>query len=303
MSLRTRKLVLSVLAFGALFATRGGVAEATTYLNNPYGDEHTDVVAGSSGGYVFVVFRRRVDRDCSYYSVGTSANNNTLADNVVVSTFNGDDVIGIQNAYLNCKEGQIAFGSFAFNGYYIDVYAGGGNDFVQVGQNFSYGFGESGHDRLVAKWPNAMLDGGSENDQLVFLATGSSSDAAYGRDGNDCLWDQDFQFQAMDCGNGTDKFRSGMSANGLCELSTATTQCNTPTVDSGGYCCKRVQPCSARSTKQCGSDCRPINKGDPLDKYRCASGGVLNGGAGGTAIDCVGEQYTASGELFGCTPD
>jgi len=106
-----------------------------------------------------------------------------------------------------------------YDGYYLDLYGDGGDEKEMDdggGSNDTWMSGDGGHDYLEQHSSIGRALGQDGNDTIWGL-TGGNGDYLWGHDGDDCLWDDDDSFSALNCGDHV----SGDSHGG----NTGTTNC------------------------------------------------------------------------------
>lgn len=149
-----------------------------------------------------VQWKRKSDGACSATQIGSSAGLNndyvvhgtTGADNFFVNKFPGVDFCG-KTIY-----------PLAYNGHWLDLVGGDGNDYMTSYSGDTFQIGEGGDDDLYFTNPTGRLEGGAGADELQYIGP-SGTTALLGGSGNDCLRDWNRTSSTFDCGSGTGDIR------------------------------------------------------------------------------------------------
>lgn len=176
-------------------------------------------VVGKRNGTAYLVYQKKSDYSCTWYTLGTSGG---LTGHVSASLTSNDDgavTVGSGGFGMNCGGSWTTFTEVTYNGYWISFNGGLGNDWMNANGSNTALYGEGMSDTLVAMYSGNVLEGGDGDDTLVATA---SSNTLRGQDGNDCIEAPNYQL-VFDCGSA-----SGYTNDRYFYLNTNHTGCDVP---------------------------------------------------------------------------
>ena len=189
-----------------LIATAAAPAMAATQVNTPFGSAPVVAVVGSRTfpnpwPVPIIVWQRVSDGSCSVQQLGSAAG---LSADYEVHGGSGNDLIVVlgENGENFCG---IPLTEIVYNGHYLDIFGGSGNDRLKCARGDTWLFGEAGNDHLYSQNPNGAQLGGTGNDSIIYGGQ-SGTAALYGEDGDDCLSSEFPRAIVMDCGSGNDRW-------------------------------------------------------------------------------------------------
>jgi Ca2+-binding RTX toxin-like protein len=203
-------------AIGATFL--GGDALAST-ASSPFGSS-TPVVAiiGSYNGQQIVQWQNQYTGACAQTVIGNASG---LTDNWLIASGSGSDTIYRKGWHPTFCGKDI--GELVYNGHYLDIDAGGGNDWVTLQTGDTWIYGGAGNDYMDSTDPYAHMYGQAGNDFVRSVSAFTDFDVLSGGDGDDCLEDMSWSAVSFDCGPGANdrRHQSNAPANAVgCELTT-----------------------------------------------------------------------------------
>jgi Ca2+-binding RTX toxin-like protein len=144
-------------------------------------------------------WKRLSDGACSATQIGSSAG---LNDDYVVHGTTGNDRF-LVNKFPGVPFCGKTIYPLAYNGHFLDLVGGNGDDYMVSYFGDTWQFGEGGNDDLYFTNPTGRLDGGAGADELQYIGVSGTTELL-GGSGNDCLRDTNRTSSRFDCGSGTD---------------------------------------------------------------------------------------------------
>jgi len=203
-------------AFAAVAAAMSPSAFALTFVNDPFGDASSTAYIGRhpGSGNNYIYWKNNATGACAFTYLGAGG----LNDNYSISALGGDDtVLLVQRSTTFCGAPTSPLN---FNGHFMSIFGGDGNDHLIGGSGDVYLYGQGGSDVLETSFGPVDLEGDDGNDTLVEYAGGPGSNGIFEASyGNDCLainptatpW-------FMQCSNGTDQWYSPGTMPADCEV-------------------------------------------------------------------------------------
>lgn len=156
------------------------------------------------------------------------------ANYIIRALAGADDIFFVPSnnytAPTNCDCGVTGYwNQLQYNGYYLDVYAGDGNDDVDGPRHSgadTYIFGELGGDNLYNYLAVAEVSGGGGNDNITSMGY-VGYEVLRGWSGDDCLHDWNNSYTTFDCGANSDRYY---------HTNTTSVNCETPEYWCCGFC-------------------------------------------------------------------
>jgi Ca2+-binding RTX toxin-like protein len=203
MARKTMRLLVLSLAATTVLAARARDSQAAV-VSSPFGiDAQVRVIIGSRDGQQVVLWERLSTHECRTTVLGGASG---LNDSYKVATSHVNDNVWLPSGgWSSSTCGGVAGGPLSYNGHFLDVFLGGGNDGASAGAGDTFLLGEGGNDFLASWNPNAVLSGADGNDTLEAHGSGFFQ-ILNGGAGDDCLTDENSTATTFDCGGGSDRY-------------------------------------------------------------------------------------------------
>jgi hypothetical protein len=211
--MRTRPI--GFLAVAVVMSGLGLAREAAAHQVkvNPFGNATTTAAIGNRVGLgAGVLWRRVSDHMCAWTSLGPGSMN----DDYTIQAGDGNNTITVASSgvevHCNSLQGEsmIFVGVLSTGGHFLDIDLQGGTDFAHNAAFVdSFLFGGSGADILITFRGDGLVTGGSGNDKIHSLSSGTS-EVLLGETDVDCLADDNASAATFDCGpEGNDSKATG----------------------------------------------------------------------------------------------
>jgi hypothetical protein len=216
MATRTTKVMILALGAAAALTASAGRAAAQTTITSPFGNDPTRVIIGSLAGQQVVLWRSLFSNQCATTVLGNTGLDGPYE---IHTGPNTDNVLIPDGSWSTLSCGGLSGGPLNYDGHFLDVYLGSGNDSATAGSGDTYVIAGAGNDTVSSLNPMAALYGDDGDDKLWTRGSGTFQ-SLFGDAGNDCLQD-DNSSAFFDCGTGTDSHAGAPFDAVSCEVPVA----------------------------------------------------------------------------------
>jgi Ca2+-binding RTX toxin-like protein len=197
--MRRTKLLLAMMTMTAVGLASATRAEAAITVDNPFGSQRVFVIVGHTSVGPIVGFQSFATGECIVYSLGNGAG---LNNDYTIRGSSGDDGMIVFGGFGGGGSGGycgFTVSALLYNGHFLDIRAGSGNDAIHCGAGDSHCHGDGGNDGIQSYSGVGAIFGDSGRDNLTGLSA-ITTDSLSGGSGDDCLADPGNAHSRFDCG-------------------------------------------------------------------------------------------------------